>query len=206
MGNRLSVTIITSLAGEEAVAAPPAVARPKAAKTRSSSGPSVKPQPIEKPQPEPAAVEEPPVFEPEPQPEPELEPVPQAEAEPELEPEPDLERVEEDEEESALIPFEQPDAELAPPPPPPPPPKVIPIEPQAKPHIVRPDPQQPRLIVPKKKPLIQKEAKPEKVQAKQEMMQFEPLNRGRFEKSEPTIVEGQDLDVPTFLRKNIRVK
>ena len=42
--------------------------------------------------------------------------------------------------------------------------------------------------------------------AKQEVMQFEPITRGRFEKSEPTIVEGQDLDVPTFLRKNVRVK
>jgi cell division protein FtsZ len=50
-------------------------------------------------------------------------------------------------------------------------------------------------------------AKKEKyVQAKQEVMQFEPVTRGRFEKSEPTIVEGQDLDVPTFLRKNVRVK
>jgi cell division protein FtsZ len=37
-------------------------------------------------------------------------------------------------------------------------------------------------------------------------MQFEPVTRGRFEKSEPTIEEGQDLDVPTFLRKNARVK
>ncbi|MES2572184.1 MAG: cell division protein FtsZ [Verrucomicrobiota bacterium] len=34
--------------------------------------------------------------------------------------------------------------------------------------------------------------------------QFEPATRGRFEKSEPTIVDGQDLDVPTFLRRNIR--
>src|SRR5205814_8910030 len=67
----------------------------------------------------------------------------------------------------------------------------------------------PRLIVPKKKPLPVKEPQPpaEKfVQAKQEVLQFEPVTRGRFEKSEPTIVEGQDLDVPTFLRKNIRVK
>ncbi|HAF02768.1 MAG TPA: hypothetical protein DCG89_03060, partial [Spartobacteria bacterium] len=68
----------------------------------------------------------------------------------------------------------------------------------------------PRLIVPKKKPLLPvKEPQPpaEKfVQAKQEVLQFEPVTRGRFEKSEPTIVEGQDLDVPTFLRKNIRVK
>ena len=43
-------------------------------------------------------------------------------------------------------------------------------------------------------------------QAKQEVLQFEPVTRGRFEKSEPTIVEGEDLDVPTYLRKNIKVK
>jgi len=49
-------------------------------------------------------------------------------------------------------------------------------------------------------------AKKKIVQARQEVMQFEPVTRGRFEKSEPTIVEGQDLDVPTYLRKNIRVK
>jgi cell division protein FtsZ len=41
---------------------------------------------------------------------------------------------------------------------------------------------------------------------KQEQMLFEPVNRGRFEKSEPTIVDGQDLDVPTFMRVNVRVK
>ncbi len=49
-------------------------------------------------------------------------------------------------------------------------------------------------------------AKKDKVHARQEVMQFESVTRGRFEKSEPTIVEGQDLDVPTFLRKNVRVK
>jgi cell division protein FtsZ len=42
--------------------------------------------------------------------------------------------------------------------------------------------------------------------AKQEVLQFEPVTRGRFEKSEPTIVEGEDLDVPTYLRKHIKVK
>jgi len=42
--------------------------------------------------------------------------------------------------------------------------------------------------------------------AKQEVLQFEPVNLGRFEKSEPTIVEGEDLDVPTYLRKKIKVK
>ncbi len=41
---------------------------------------------------------------------------------------------------------------------------------------------------------------------KQEQMLFEPVNRGRFEKSEPTIVDGQDLDVPAFMRMNVRVK
>jgi cell division protein FtsZ len=43
-------------------------------------------------------------------------------------------------------------------------------------------------------------------QERQETLPFEPLNRGRFEKSEPTIVNGQDLDVPTFMRKNIKIK
>jgi cell division protein FtsZ len=41
---------------------------------------------------------------------------------------------------------------------------------------------------------------------KQEVLQFEPVTRGRFEKSEPTIIEGEDLDVPTYLRKRIKVK
>jgi cell division protein FtsZ len=47
---------------------------------------------------------------------------------------------------------------------------------------------------------------PKKVEAKQETLQFEPISRGRFEKSEPTIIDGQDLDVPTFLRKNVRIR
>jgi cell division protein FtsZ len=63
-------------------------------------------------------------------------------------------------------------------------------------------------VAAKKKLIPPKEPKPpvEKKHAKQEVLQFEPVTRGRFEKSEPTIVEGQDLDVPTFLRKNVRVK
>jgi cell division protein FtsZ len=81
------------------------------------------------------------------------------------------------------------------------------IVPPPAPEIRKPEP---GLIAPKKKPAPApiKESKPvvEKVQAKQEVLQFEPVTRGRFEKSEPTIVEGQDLDVPTFLRKNVRVK
>lgn len=34
----------------------------------------------------------------------------------------------------------------------------------------------------------------------------EPVIRGRFEKGEPTIIDGEDLDVPTFMRKNLRMK
>ncbi len=67
---------------------------------------------------------------------------------------------------------------------------------------------EPGLITPQTKPARIKEEKPSEknVQAKQEVLQFEPVTRGRFEKSEPTIVEGEDLDVPTYLRKNIKVK
>jgi cell division protein FtsZ len=54
---------------------------------------------------------------------------------------------------------------------------------------------------PKKEPVGRSETP-----AKQEVLQFEPVTRGRFEKSEPTIIEGEDLDVPTYLRKHIKVK
>ncbi len=93
-------------------------------------------------------------------------------------------------------------------------------EPEAEPE---PMPEPPRSVPPKRKPIVpvtpplstelpldlpptETKRQREKVQAKQEVLQFEPVTRGRFEKSEPTIVEGQDLDVPTYLRKNVRVK
>ena len=44
-----------------------------------------------------------------------------------------------------------------------------------------------------------------KIEAKQEVLQFDAVSRGRFEKSEPTIIDGQDLDVPTFLRRRVKV-
>lgn len=99
-----------------------------------------------------------------------------------------------------------------------PPVDLIPFEPLAPLEEIAPSPPPPTvhtpaplLITPKKKAIPlpeQKAIKPieKKVQAKQEVLQFEPATRGRFEKSEPTIVEGQDLDIPTFLRRNIRVK
>ncbi len=59
---------------------------------------------------------------------------------------------------------------------------------------------------PAKKPLPHSAAapKPAPPKVKQETLQFEPIARGRFEKIEPTIVEGEDLDVPTFLRLNVK--
>ncbi|MBA3962949.1 MAG: cell division protein FtsZ [Chthoniobacterales bacterium] len=86
----------------------------------------------------------------------------------------------------------EPIAAVAPPPPPPREKKVALPKPAAMPNEM----EQGKNAGPRK----------EKAQARQEVMQFESVNRGRFEKSEPTIVEGQDLDVPTFLRKNVRVK
>jgi len=154
MGNRLSVTIISSLAGEGEAApeslasSEPFLAPPPPILAEAQESP---PSQIDT---EPATVEQPPAVS------------------------------------ENLIPFEEPRS----------------AEPQ--PDIKKPAPA-PRLIAPKKKPLPAKEPLPpaEKITAaKQEVLQFEPVTRGRFEKSEPTIVEGQDLDVPTFLRKNIRVK
>jgi cell division protein FtsZ len=69
---------------------------------------------------------------------------------------------------------------------------------------------EPAMSTPQEKSVPWKEEKapPEKsaTPAKQEVLQFEPVTRGRFEKSEPTIIEGEDLDVPTYLRKRIKVK
>jgi len=173
MGNRLSVTIISSLTSEDSMVA---AAAPPPPEPFLAPPPAILEQ-IEEPSPPPAP---PNINQPSPgygaaglQPEPEV--VSQTERPP-----------------GDLIPFEQPAPIETPPP--------VPV-----PSIKKPAP---RLIPPKKKAVVEKEAKPpkEKNYAKQEVMQFEPVTRGRFEKSEPTIVEGQDLDIPTFLRQNIRVK
>jgi len=161
MGNRLSVTIISSLASEDSIAAQQMPAPPE---------PFLAPPP--------AALEQ--IEEPPAPPKIDITPEPEIAAPAQSTP-------------GDLIPFEQPVAAEMPPPLP-------------APSIKKPAP---RLIPPKKKLVMEKEAKPPKekyVQAKQEVLQFEPVTRGRFEKSEPTIVEGQDLDIPTFMRKNIRVK
>jgi cell division protein FtsZ len=49
-------------------------------------------------------------------------------------------------------------------------------------------------------------AKKEVPQAKQETLPLEGVTRGRFDKSEPTLHDGQDLDVPTYLRRGVSLK
>jgi cell division protein FtsZ len=41
---------------------------------------------------------------------------------------------------------------------------------------------------------------------KQETLPLEGASRGRFDKSEPTLYEGEDLDIPTFLRRGVSLK
>jgi cell division protein FtsZ len=84
----------------------------------------------------------------------------------------------------------------------------IPIEPPVVP--ARNGQPEPAMRTPQEKSVPWKEdnapAEKSPTPAKQEVLQFEPVTRGRFEKSEPTIIEGEDLDVPTYLRKHIKVK
>jgi cell division protein FtsZ len=48
---------------------------------------------------------------------------------------------------------------------------------------------------------------PRKTTAKQTQgtLDLDTQQRGRFDKSEPTIVAGEDLDIPTFMRKGIKL-
>ncbi len=202
MGNRMAVTIISSLAAEGGVVAAPKPVRKLASKMVPPTPQlELPPEPKPEPEPEPETETEPEL---EPGPEPELEPIPlgNLEFEEAVEPAP-LQMIEAtfpepvDEEE----PVRQPTVEPAPEPPV----EAAPLEP---PPMLEPEPAQPRVLLPKTKPAPApiRPPKPERTVAKQELMQFESVTRGRFEKSEPTIVEGQDLDVPTFLRKNVKVK
>jgi cell division protein FtsZ len=166
LGDRLSVTIISSFAAEENVVPQQAQTSPL---TNAAPAPPVWEQPHESPpkievEPEPVSVED---FQ-----LPETTPI--------AEPEPiEVENVPTPSVESVSSAFEVADTP------------------------------EPPVNTPRRKPAPPKEEKvsaEKSIQAKQEVLQFEPVNRGRFEKSEPTIVEGEDLDVPTYLRKKIKVK
>jgi cell division protein FtsZ len=106
--------------------------------------------------------------------------------------------------------------------------EAIEIEPEPIPEIpmeeasLEPEPEavpepKPAFVRPERRPLIapkpraaepNHEAVPQtgSKTPQQEILQFEPVTRGRFEKSEPTIVDGQDLDVPTYLRRRVKLR
>ena len=48
--------------------------------------------------------------------------------------------------------------------------------------------------------------KPDNAEQKQEELPLDQAMRGRFKDLDPTMVDGQDLDVPTFIRLRIRLK
>ncbi len=54
-------------------------------------------------------------------------------------------------------------------------------------------------------PVIKTPLKTNTVRQTQGVLDLESYQRGRFDKSEPTIVAGEDLDIPTFLRKGIKL-
>jgi cell division protein FtsZ len=166
LGDRLSVTIISSLSGEEEVLlqTPPAATSASAAVPVRERYQATAPEPqvqTEKPTVKVQHFEEPIPFE---------EPVAAAETEP-----------------VATPIFSEP--------------AVIPTR-NDEPKAAIPTPQEKPVQRKEEKAPTEKSGTP----AKQEVLQFEPVTRGRFEKSEPTIIEGEDLDVPTYLRKNIKMK
>jgi cell division protein FtsZ len=63
------------------------------------------------------------------------------------------------------------------------------------------------------KPAVEESPKPEpavaqqsKAKPRQETLPLEGISRGRFDKSEPTLYNGEDLDVPTFIRRAVSLK
>jgi cell division protein FtsZ len=47
--------------------------------------------------------------------------------------------------------------------------------------------------------------KPSMPRPKQEMLDLGNQTRGRFDRAEPTIIDGEDLDLPTYLRKGVKI-
>ena len=70
--------------------------------------------------------------------------------------------------------------------------------------IGRTGPLRPASPTPAKEPTLP--AKKQAAQPKQESLLLESVTRGRFDKSEPTLYDGEDLDVPTYLRRGISLK
>lgn len=78
--------------------------------------------------------------------------------------------------------------------------------PVARPAAVRPaaaapkTTEAPALVLSNDPPVPAKEGKGV---PKQEDLPLQPVSRGRFSESEPTLYNGEDLDVPTFIRRGV---
>lgn len=47
---------------------------------------------------------------------------------------------------------------------------------------------------------------PKPKEERQESLPFDKPSKGRFDKSEPTIIDGEDLDLPTFMRRKVKLQ
>jgi cell division protein FtsZ len=198
LGNKLTIAILGALGSSEPAAAPAPIPEPTRARK-----PAPAPEPRE-PAAEPSTPVPPPIFEPikpEPQPAPEPERIetPAVAAEGPTGPG-ERQSVADEPEQPAPAEVGQaadfPAGEESQPP--------APDKPAQ-----RPGPARPGLPGEVPKPAKDRQESPAAKKAReerQEQLMFEPISRGRFDKSEPTIVDGQDLDVPTFLRMNVKVK
>ena len=67
-------------------------------------------------------------------------------------------------------------------------------------------PEGPAVAVPQPEVKAEPKARGRRRKAKQQELQLQTISKGRFEKSEPTLYGGEDLDVPSFIRRNLPLK
>ncbi len=67
-------------------------------------------------------------------------------------------------------------------------------------------PEEPAVAVPQPEVKVEPKVRGRRRKAKQQELQLQAISKGRFEKSEPTLCGGEDLDVPTFIRRNLPLK
>ena len=66
--------------------------------------------------------------------------------------------------------------------------------------------QEPVVAVPQPESKAEPKVRRRRQTAKQQELQLQTISKGRFEKSEPTLYGGEDLDVPAFIRRNLPLK
>ena len=66
--------------------------------------------------------------------------------------------------------------------------------------------QEPVVAVPQPESKAEPKVRRRRQTAKQQELQLQTVSKGRFEKSEPTLYGGEDLDVPAFIRRNLPLK